>query len=174
MKEVALNQPETVHIDASVAFAPEIPKAVAYGTLGPKAGRRVVGDTVNLHAERSEEMVSGLTHRVELVLNGKVQATQKVPGDGQVHDLEFDLAIEESSWVGLRCFPQLHTNPVVVRVAGKPIRSSQESARWCEESVHRLWQNRSRFIAEDEREAARAAYDRAIKRYQEIAREARK
>ena len=49
---------------------------------------------------------------MELVVNGEVVESQLVPADGQVHDLSWDVAIETSSWVALRQFPQLHTNPV--------------------------------------------------------------
>ena len=63
----------------------------------------------------------------------------------------------------------LHTNPVNVLVAGRPIRASRNSARWCVESIERLWINRKKKIAENERPAARAAYDRAITTYRRIA-----
>ena len=108
---------------------------------------------------------------MELVVNGNVVESVTVPGDGQIHDLEFDLDVEQSSWVALRQFPQLHTNPVNVIVDSKRIRASRDSARWCIESVELLWENRRRFIAEHERAAARAAYDRALAKYRQIAAE---
>ncbi|MEO8493736.1 MAG: hypothetical protein ABI614_01595, partial [Planctomycetota bacterium] len=46
-----------------------------------------------------------------------------------------------------------------------PIRASQASALWCAESIRLLWKNRRRFIKEDERPAARQAYERAIAAY---------
>jgi hypothetical protein len=59
-----------------------------------------------------------------------------------------------------------------VIVDDKPIRASSDSARWCEETIHMLWKNRHKFIAETERGAAREAYDRAIDKYRAIAAEA--
>jgi hypothetical protein len=50
-------------------------------------------------------------------------------------------------------------------------RCSRESALWCAETIKLLWKNRHRFIAEEERPAAKAAYDRAIERYVQIAAE---
>jgi uncharacterized protein YcbX len=109
---------------------------------------------------------------VEIVVNGQVAASQKVPADGLVHDLRFEIPVNSSSWIALRQFPQLHTNPVNVIVAGKPIRAARSSALWCAESVRLLWKNRQRFIAESERPAARAAYERALQNFQQRAAEA--
>lgn len=158
-----------VTVKATVAFAEEQPKAVAYGTLFPGAGRRMVGDTVNLHAPRNSGRTVGGERLVEIVVNGQVAAQQKVPADGQLHELQFQIPIERSSWVALRQFPQLHTNPVIVQVDGQPIRASRQSARWCAESVRRLWHNRRRFIKVDEQPAARMAYETALEQFQQIA-----
>ena len=158
-------------VRAKVAFAPELPRAVAYGTQMPGGGRRDVGDTRVLHTPRNDDVVRGGMRLVEIVKNGQVVGEAEVPADGEAHDLEFDVDVSQSSWIALRQFPQLHTNPVNVIVGGKPIRASRDSALWCAETIKLLWKNRSRFIAEDERAAARAAYDRAIERYLQIASE---
>ena len=84
--------------------------------------------------------------RVELVVNGQEVDHQDVPADGQVHTLRFTTDIAHSSWIALRQFPQLHTNPVNVIVAGRPIRASRDSALWCIETIKLLWQNRQRRI----------------------------
>ncbi len=172
---IQLEKPDKVRIAAKVAFAPELPKAVAYDTLAPATGEglRVIGDTRVLHGERTHERVSGVTRLVELVINGLPVAQWEITGDGRIHELETEWAIDESAWVALRSFPQLHTNPVNVIVGGRPIRASKESAQWCETAVKILWKNRHHHINEDERGAARAAYDRAIARYREIAAECR-
>jgi hypothetical protein len=73
--------------------------------------------------------------------------------------------------VALRQFPQLHTNPVNVIVAGRPIRASRESALWCIEMTELLWKNRENRIAPAEREAARRTFQKAIERYRRIAEE---
>ena len=168
---LSLAQPGTVQVQATVAFAPEVPVAVAYGTLEPAAGRRMVGDTINLHAPRETRMVQGGERSVELIVNGRVVATSIVPADGQPHDVAFEVDIDRSSWVAVRQFPQLHTNPVDVIVEGQPIRASRASALWCAESVQRLWETRQRFIRSDEREAARDAYTRALAEYLKRAQE---
>ena len=105
---------------------------------------------------------------VELVVNGKAVASQTVPADGKSHPIAFEVPLQTSSWVALRHFPQMHTNPVNVLVNGQPIRASRSSARWCSEAVTQLWDARHKFISEAERPAARAAYDRALKRYEQI------
>lgn len=170
--DVQLDGPADVTVHAKVAFAAEQPKAVAYGGITPAGGRRVVGDTRYLHAPRDSGIQKGGKRLIEIVVNGNVVDQQEVEADGRQHDLEFTIPISTSSWVALRQFPQLHTNPVNVIVDDQPIRASADSARWCEETIHLLWKNRHKFIAETEREAARKAYDRAIEKYRAIAAEA--
>jgi hypothetical protein len=169
--EVKLAAPGRVRIVARVAFAEETPLAVAYGGITPREGRRVVGDTVDLHGRRYEETVRGGQRLVEIVVNGQAVASREVPADGKVHDVQFDVPIGKSSWVALRQFPQLHTNPVDVLVADKPIRAAKTSAQWCLDVIDLLWKNRERRIAEHEREEARKAYERAIAAYRRIAEE---
>ncbi len=165
--DVSLDAPGKVQIQAKVSFAPATPKGVAYGTIDPESNN-LAGDTRLLHAPRSMEFVRGGERMVELVVNGQVVETQSIPADGQIHDLEFTVPIEKSSWVALRQFPQLHTNPVNVLVSGKPIRASARSAQWCLESTRLLWENRNRYISEAEKPAARKAYDQALAIYQRI------
>ena len=171
-EDVRRSAPGKVKVSTTVCFAAEQPRAVAYGTLDPAAGRRMMGDTVNLHAPRDSGYTQGGPRLVEVVVNGNVAATAEVAADGQLHELTFDIPILESSWIAVRQFPQLHTNPVHVMVDDQPIRASRHSALWCAESVRRLWHNRRRFIAESEREAAKRAYAQALENYFAIAREA--
>ncbi|HUQ71142.1 MAG TPA: CehA/McbA family metallohydrolase, partial [Planctomycetaceae bacterium] len=168
---VSLDAAGTVDIVAEVAFAPETPRNVAYGTLTATAGPRVAGDTRVLHVPRSREWAAGGERRVELVVNGRVAATQTVPADGAVHPLSFRIPVERSSWIALRQFPQLHTNPVEVHIAKQPVRASRNSALWCTEMTEVLWKNRESRISKDEREAASVVYRRAIERYRAIAAE---
>jgi hypothetical protein len=169
--DVKLAAPGNVKVTARVAFAAETPKAVAHGGITPPAGRRVVGDTVELHGPRYDEMLRGGPRLIEIVVNGQPVAKREIPADGQIHDLEFDISIARSSWVALRHFPQLHTNPVNVLVADRPIRASRQSAQWCQDVIELLWKNRERAISPAERPAARAAFDRALARYRQIASE---
>ena len=169
--DVRLAKPGKVMVNAKVTFAPETPMTVAQGMLKPASGKRMTGDTINLHGPRHRKFMKGGRRLVELVVNGQVAAKKIVPADGKIHDLKFEVPIARSSWVALRHFPQLHTNPVNVLVAGKPIRASRDSALWCAESVKILWKNRNRFIKKPEQPAAKAAYNRAQKIYERIAAE---
>jgi hypothetical protein len=166
--DVKLEVPGMVKVAAQVAFAEETPKAVAYGGVIPPAGRRVVGDTVELHGPRYDAMIRGGKRLVELVVNGRPVATKEVPADGKIHDLAFEVPIERSSWMALRHFPQMHTNPVNVLVAGKPIRADAQSGQWCLDVIDLLWKNRERAIAPAERADAKAAFERAREKYRQI------
>lgn len=160
--------PTNITATASIQIAAETPEAVAYGTQKPPRGRAATGDTVILHQPRNSRVVRGGNRLIELVVNGKVVATREVPADGQPHDIEFTTDIARSSWVAVRQFPQMHTNPVNVLISDQPIRASRASAQWCIDCIELLWKKRRRFISGNEQPAARAAYDRALKRYQTI------
>jgi hypothetical protein len=100
-----------------------------------------------------------------VVVNGRPVASHTAPADGREHDLEFRVPIDRSSWVALRQFPQLHTNPVDVIVAEKPIRASRRSARWLEETIRQLWRVKQNHIAPAERGEAERAFEAAIAEY---------
>lgn len=108
---------------------------------------------------------------VELIVNGQVAATKPIPADGSLQKLEFDVDLKQSSWVALRILPSCHTNPVFVEVAGKPIRASKASAEWCAKAVDVCWNAKQRAIRENERPAAKEAYDKAREIYTKIAAE---
>jgi hypothetical protein len=117
-------------------------------------------------------MTPGGERLVEIILNGRAVASSRVPADGKVHALQFRVPIARSSWVALRQFPQLHTNPVNVHVGAAPIRASRRSARWCIETIERLREQRSKSIHESERAAAMQAYDEAVEKFRRLAAEA--
>jgi hypothetical protein len=170
--DVRLDAPGDVTIEARVAFAPETPALVAHGFALPPDGRRWSGDTVTLHGSRAETMTSGGERLVEIVVNGRPAASARVLADGKVHALQFRVPIARSSWVALRQFPQLHTNPVNVLVGDAPIRASRRSALWCIETIERLREQRRNSIREPERAAAMQAYDEAVERFRRLAAEA--
>ncbi len=167
--EVTLDQPGEVTVIADVAFAPEVPEGVAYGTQEAPSGRKAAGDTVLLHQDRSRRWIQGGSQKVEIIVNGLPVTTKTVSANGNIHRIEAKIPIEKSSWIAVRHFPQLHSNPVNVIVAGKPIRASKKSARWCVEMTKLLWKNRQGRITEDEREAARLAFEQAIDVFSKIA-----
>lgn len=148
-EEVTLDKAGKVQVQAKVAFAAETPLGTAVGGRLPEGRNRLV----------------------ELVVNGQVVAKKEVPADDRSHDLTFDIDLPRSSWVALRHFPQMHTNPVNVLVAGQPIRASRQSAQWCIGSIEQLWRVRERAIAETERAEARKTFDEALEKYRRIAAE---
>jgi hypothetical protein len=147
---VVMNKPGVATVKAKVAFAKDMPLGTSVGGAAPAGPKR----------------------RVEVIVNGKAVASQEVPADDQVHELSFPIKIDRSSWVALRHFPQLHTNPVIVLVGDQPIRASRASALWCAACIEQLWRARSRMISEPERAEAERTFQRAIGQYRKIAAEA--
>jgi hypothetical protein len=170
--DVRLGGPGPVTVKAVVAFSPETPLEPAYGGAIPVGGLRHVGDTVIMRDILSPDPVFRRGKRlVEVVVNGRVAASRDVPADGREHAIELSVPIERSSWVAVRQFPQLHTNPVNVLVSGQPIRASRRSAEWALACVDQLWRVRARQIAPGERAAAEKAYEEARATYRRIAAE---
>jgi hypothetical protein len=171
--ELRLSAPGTVTVSAKVAFSPETPLEPPYGGAIPAGGRRHVGDAVIKRETQSLDPVYQRGKRlVEVVVNGRVAASREVSADGREHTVELVVPIERSSWVALRQFPQLHTNPVNVLIAGKPIRASRDSARWAIACIDQLWRVRAGRIAPGERAEAERAYEEARAVYRRIAAEA--
>ncbi|MBV9126065.1 MAG: CehA/McbA family metallohydrolase [Planctomycetes bacterium] len=148
--DVSLDKPGRITVRAKVAFAAEVPLGTATGGAVP----------------------AGRTRKVALVVNGMAAAFREVPADDQVHELIFEIPLERSSWVALRSYPQLHTNPVNVLIGGKPIRASRKSALWCIGTIEQLWRVRGPGIAASEREEAHRTFLGAIECYRKIAAEA--
>jgi len=173
--DVLLTRPEAVKIRAKVAFSSETPLEVAYGGIFPVGGKRLIGDTVNFHeplASAAAPQFNPQVRLVELVVNGQVVSSKQVAADSQPHELEFSTKIDRSSWVAVRHFPQMHTNPVNVLVGGQPIRASRQSALWCIAAIEQLWRARNERIAPQERDEAHKTFWSAIDRYRQIAKEA--
>ncbi len=172
--ELELAKPGHVTVKAKVAFAAETPLGIAHGGDVPPEAAAWSGDTVTLPGPKppDEARRKGGMRRVELIINGYVVASKDVPADDQIHEVNWNVPIERSSWVALRHFPQLHTNPVTVRVAGQPIRASRASALWCAACIEQLWRARANAIHADERETAHATFLKAIAVYRKIAAEA--
>ena len=166
--ELALEQGGMVQVQARVAFASQTPLEVPYRGMRPLEGPRVIGDTRILHQGSEMKRES---RKVELVINGQAVASKDVPADDREHEVVFHVFVEKSSWVAVRQFPQLHTNPVAVIVAGKPIRASRKSALWAVGCIEQLWRSRGKGIAESERDEAKKTFDGAIEQYRKIAAE---
>jgi len=148
-EKVETNAPTKATVKARVAFAANIALGTAVGANAPE----------------------GPTRKVELVVNGQPVASRDVPADDKEHDLSFTIPIERSSWVALRHYPQMHTNPVNVIVNGQPIRASRQSAEWCVAVIEQLWRARQNVIAPAERDEAQRTFERMIAVYRKIAAE---
>jgi hypothetical protein len=164
-EQLKVDKPSQVNIRANISVASLMPKSVAYETRIPEGGRRFVGDTVTFHGSRSNEYVAPKERLVEFIVNGQVVASKNISCDGVEKQVEFTTAIDKSSWVAIRIFPHLHTNPIDVIVNDKPIRASAESARWCVAVIEQLWAQRERNISPDQRSEARRTFDKAIAEY---------
>jgi hypothetical protein len=105
---------------------------------------------------------------VEIIVNDHAVARQEIEADGEIRPLSFDIDVPHSSWIAVRIFPSVHTNPVFVEVAGKPIRASRKSAEWCRRAVDVCYRRKSPRFRESEREAANAAYEKARKYYDKV------
>ena len=148
--DVSLDAAGPVKVSAKVAFAKDVALGTAPGAQAP----------------------TGDTRKLELVVNGKVVASKDVPADNKAHDVSFEVAIDKSSWVAIRHFPQMHTNPVNVIVGGKPIRASRDSAKWCVGVIEQLWKVRGPGIKAEERGEAEKTFQKALEIYRKIAAEA--
>jgi hypothetical protein len=170
--EVTLAGAGKVTVKATVAFSPDTPLEPAYGGAMPLGGSRYIGDTViKREVQAPDPRYQRGQRLVEVVVNGQVKASREVPADGKEHALEFPIAVERSSWIAVRQFPEMHTNPVNVIVGGKPIRASRTSALWAIACIEQLWRVRARRIAPAERADAERAYETAKAFYRQIAAE---
>jgi hypothetical protein len=124
------------------------------------------------HLERARV---GTTRKVpvELVMNGYPLKKVDIEADGLVHDVTFDIEVQHSSWLALRVYPSVHTNPIFVSVAGAPVRASKRSAEWCRRAVDVCWAQKSQRIRPNEQAAAAMAFDHARKVYDTIVSESR-
>lgn len=105
---------------------------------------------------------------VELIVNGYPAERREITADGSVQSLSFDVDLPISSWVAVRIFPTVHTNPVYVLVGDKPIRASRRSADWCVRAVETCWNSKQNQIREEERGDAEKAYNAAAAIYRQI------
>ncbi len=112
--------------------------------------------------------------KAELIVNGESVQSKTIEADGDYHDCDFTHLIDESSWVAVRILPSLHTNPIWVEVAEKPVRPNRKSAQWCRDAVDVCWNSKKHQIRKPERESAKAAYDQARKIYDRIIEESTK
>jgi hypothetical protein len=105
---------------------------------------------------------------VEVIVNGYPVARQEITADGSEQSLSFDVDLPISSWVAVRIFPSVHTNPVYVVVGDEPIRASRRSADWCVSAVETCWNAKRNQIRDEDRADAEQAYNEAAAQYRTI------
>jgi hypothetical protein len=108
---------------------------------------------------------------LELVINGIAMDRTEILADGVVRPVHFRTRISKSSWIALRIYPSSHTNPIVVSVAGQPVRASRPSAQWCRQGVDVCWEQKRQRIRPQELAAASDTYEHARRSYDSILRE---
>jgi hypothetical protein len=161
--EVQLSAPGRVHVGVTVA---------AY--LDPQPNQKIrelpFDEKPYWNLERAR-IGNSRKVPVEVVVNGRAVARQELVADGSVRKLDFDVPIDQSSWVAVRVLPSSHTNPIFVLVDGKPVRASRRSAEWCLASVNQCWTQKAPKISPAELREARESYDHARQVYEALMRE---
>ena len=166
--EVRLDKESRLNISAKVAaLLPE--KQDSEGAI---IAQRPLDRQPYWHIERAR---IGQTRKVkiELIINGNAVDTAEITADGSWKDVNFQHNIKQSSWVALRIFPGAHSNPVFVLVNNRPIHVPK-SAEWCKAALEQCWKMKQANIREQERVAAKTAYDKAALVYESIIKEAAK
>ena len=160
LSQLDLKEPRGIVISARVA-------ALLDETSNPELRDRALDQKPYWHIERSR-IGDSRTVPVELIVNGQSVDQQEITANGSIVPVEFNFSIERSSWIALRIFPSSHTNPIFVIVDEQPIHASRRSAAWCAEAVEVCWEQKVDRIREEERTAARNAYDVARETYRSI------
>ncbi len=161
-------QPSVLAVESQQPLAIKVKAAALLGEQPDNSIRsRPLDKKPYWHVERAR---IGDTRNVpvELIVNGESVETQQIAADGSINALEFEYTPTISSWVAVRIFPAAHTNPVFIEVDGQPIRASKRSARWCIDAVDTCWESKRGQIREQERLAAKQAFDIARATYEEI------
>lgn len=164
--ELQLKRDQSLHIVAKVAaLLPE-----QQDEYGATIAQRPLDRQPYWHIERAR---IGKTRkvRVELVVNGLAVDTTEITADGKWNAVRFEHRIQQSSWVALRVFPSVHTNPVFVVLNDQPI-AVRKSAEWCRRVVDQCWKMKQANINPAERTAASAAYQKARQFFEQVAQHA--
>jgi hypothetical protein len=162
-KELQISGPGKVQVTATVCarLEPEI------STQTEKIRSTSPYDKPYWHLERAR-IGNSRKVPIELIVNGWPVQRKEIPADGSPQPIDFDVDINQSSWIALRILPSSHTNPRFVVMNGAPIRASRKSAQWCRAGVDVCWQQKSKRIRPSEMAAAATAYDHARAAYDRI------
>jgi hypothetical protein len=163
--KLSLTGPQTVKITAKVTAN----LSAQQDSIGAVIAQRALTEQPYWHIERARIGTSRKVG-VELIVNGEPVDTSEIIADGKWKDISFSYPVTTSSWLALRVYPSLHTNPVFTIVDGKPIHE-RKSAEWCRQAVDQCWKMKQSNIRSVDRSAAEAAYDKARKVYDKIIQE---
>ena len=168
LSEVALDKPGQVEVKFDVA-------ALLQSATPDEESRRIRGKRLDekpyWHLERAR-IEETRKVPVEIIVNGYPAYKQEIEADGGLNTISVPVEIKHSSWVAVRIFPSVHTNPVFVTVDDQPVRASRRSAKWCRDAVDVCWESKKGRFRKSEKEAAAAAYQRAREAYDTIIAEA--
>lgn len=160
--EIHLSPNESVTISAKVsALLPEVQSQIDASISASSYSTKPYW-----HIERARRQNSR-NISVELIMNGIAVEQKKITANGQWADIQFNTKLGQSSWVALRIYQALHTNPFFVLVDNKPIRV-KESAEWCRASVDQCWKLKKGQVSQEEIQEATQAFDRARKVYDKL------
>jgi hypothetical protein len=162
--ELLLKGKQAVNITARVAA--RLP--VKQNEVGAAIAQSALDEQPYWHIERARIKISQKV-RVELIVNGEPVDSTQIVADGKWTDITFNYPINQSAWMALRIYPSSHTNPIFIKVDGKPIQV-KKSAEWCRKAVDRCWEMKKSNIRMEEHPAAEAAYTQARKYYDTIIR----
>ena len=180
--KLAVGQPRKVKVKADVAaLLAIVPGEVAprgdaawqlYGNRDARRPKAWIKDVrydrkPYWHVERARVGASRKV-LVEVVVNGYPVASREILADGTLQPVEFDVEIDQSSWIAMRILASSHTNAVQVLVDGKPVRASKRSAQWCLDSIDQVWKQKSPRIRDSEKTEAEAAFNEARVIYRQI------
>jgi hypothetical protein len=165
--QIELSTPQSITAKALVAaYLPELVTPEAEGMR-----KKPLDEAPFWHIERCRIGPSRQA-LVELIVNGRCAGSQKIDATGEPQLIAFETKIQESSWVAIRIFPSCHSNPMYVRVGGKPLRSSRQSAQWCIDCIQAAWSRLGVRIAQHHRAEAIAARNHAVASFHRILDEA--
>lgn len=159
--EIKLNGKQTLNISADVAAY--LPEERTDSSINIKA---LLKNRYYWHIEMAR-IADTRKVGVELLVNGVVADTTEIIADGKVNKVSFKYDIGKSSWIALRIFGSSHSNPLFIEIDGKPI-YEKKSAEWCRRAVDQCWKMKEPNIRNDEKKAAKAAYDEARNIYDNI------
>ena len=147
---------QTLNIDVDVAAY--LPPITDSNSLKPESNR-IYWSILASRIGRTQNV------GVELIVNGRPVDTAEVVADGSIRKIKFNYEADRSCWVAVRILGAAHTNPFFININGKNI-SEPKSAEWCMKAVDQCWKMKEPNIKQEEKAAAKEAYDKARKLYE--------